>query len=415
VRIRRLWAVACVLALAVQVVSVARQWRFYQYDFRAYYFAPRLARAGLDPYSERAMFDACRAAGLADNVHPFLYPPHMVAAFTPLSWLPFPAAYFGWMLLELAALVVLARATLRSAAAGGPGALLVALTALAFSFNGSVAASLRAGQIGLIAAALVVLGVELWERQRAGSFVAAVTAAALPKFWPGALLSLGAVERRRAAFLACAGGAATLLLVHALDRWLWPDYSRSFATAAVGLASGGNVSGPQNGSFLNFWLSLLGGRVASPWLIWLPLAVVVVGGTVVACWRNARRDLSLSAAACLLGLMLLLPRVMIYEWCIVLPSMVLVMSRTLSPRKRLALLGLSLFPGVYLRRTLLHVDMFVPALGAQALWTFTNLWTVVGLWAAAVWRLARVGVGAASQVESAPGVVIATADIGSSR
>jgi hypothetical protein len=267
----------------------------------------------------------------------------------------------------------------------------------------------------LITAALVVLGIELWERQRVGSFVAAVTAAALPKFWPGALLSLGAVERRRTALFTCAGGAAILLLVHGLDRWLWPDYSRAFTTAALGLASWGSVSGPQNGSFLNFWLSLLGGGALSPWVIWLPLAAVVVGGTAVACWRNARRDPAMSAAACLLGVMLLLPRVMVYEWCIALPSMVLVMSRAVPRRSRLALLGLSLFPGLYLRRSLLHVDMFVPALGAQALWTFTNVWTVVGLWTAAVWRLARVGVGAASQVESAPDPVIATADIGSSR
>ena len=83
---------------------------------------------------------------------------------------------------------------------------------------------------------------------------------------------------------------------------------------------------------------------------------------------------------------------MTYEWCIALPSMVLVMSRCLPFRARLVLLGLSLFPGLDVRRYLFHVDIYVPALGAQALWTFTNVWTVAGLWGAVVWRLVRMSI-----------------------
>jgi len=391
--VRRIWAAACVLALMVQVLAIAWNWRFYQYDFRAYYFGPQLARTDQDPYSERAMLDACRAAGLADNTHSFLYPPHMLVAFAPVSWLPFRAAYFAWLLLEVSALLLVARATLRN------GPTLSGLTVLALGFNGSLAASLRAGQVGLVTAALVAVGVELWQRERADGFVAAVTAAALPKFWPGALLVWGAIQRRRTALFACASGCAILLLVNGLDHWLWPEYSRSFSAAARSLASWGAASGPQNGSLMNFCFSLMGAGGSSAWLLWLLLAVAVAGATMAAIWRSGVSNLAVSSAACLLGLLLLLPRVMIYEWCIAMPSMALVMSRCLSARARLLVLGLSLFPGLYLRRYLFHVDIAVPAFGFRALWTFTNLWTVTALWAAAVRHLTRA-------VEPAPASVV---------
>ena len=150
--------------------------------------ARKLARAGMDPYSEQAMFDACRAAqaGRQRAPIPLSTPPHVGRVRATLL------AAVPCRLLRLAA------AAGRRPRAAGPRHTaqwprVLGITALAFGFNGSVAASLRAGQVGLITAALVVLGIELWQRGRLGGFVGAVTPPPhCQKIWPGALLALGA-------------------------------------------------------------------------------------------------------------------------------------------------------------------------------------------------------------------------------
>lgn len=101
------WATRLLLFVAVlygstQLISVASGRK--QHDFRTYYNAAEANNQGLDPYS----LDSLRLVSGDDQAKlPFVYPPHCLAIFKPFTTLGYTPAYYLYLSLKLAALLLL--------------------------------------------------------------------------------------------------------------------------------------------------------------------------------------------------------------------------------------------------------------------------------------------------------------------
>lgn len=371
-----------ILGLCAQGLSVAWNWRWYQYDFRAYYIGPKLMLEGLDPYSLAALEQLSARLGLESNNHPFLYPPHVLFLFAPLAMLPYPVAYGLWLALQGAAIAAIVYIARRAFSINTHWLVFM----LAFGLNGSVAACLRSGQMSLIEETLVLAALASLKRDQTGRFGVIIVLGALAKVWSAVFLVIAPVKRFVRGSLVAAGATAALGAILLLDELCWPEYSASFKRAVAALPAVGHINGPQDTCLLNLLHSLFGGNAAAATVVWFVLVLTVVGVTVRSCLIELRRDRTSTEwiAPAVLACFLVLPRAMIYQWCVILPAAVYVLCRVREPTVRYGLAAAMLMPTIYIRRYLFGLDVSAPASGLLAIGAFSNVLVVAALWARAI-------------------------------
>lgn len=166
------------------LVAFAVRNRAAQWDAGTYHLAARAALAGLDPYSLESLSSL---AGGKVVIHPFVYPPLGLVPFIPLARSPLSSALAVWMAFKVALLVGLV--ILWHRVAREVEWLPLALVAL-FAFGSSALWDLRAGNVGILEATLVWMGLAAFVRGRRGAFSAWIVAASCFKLAPAVLLLL---------------------------------------------------------------------------------------------------------------------------------------------------------------------------------------------------------------------------------
>jgi hypothetical protein len=383
-RILRLAALVGSLALiAIQVVLVARGWDYYQYDFRAYYIGAALHAEQQDPYSLEALRAYREDLGLRSNDHAFLYAPYMLWVFAPLAALQYSTAFFLWLILQVTALATMAWLTIRYLRPDP----VVFTVLLAVGLNGTIASVLRTGQIELISLALILGGLALVSKHRLIGATALLTIAAIPKLWPAPMLSLliRRFERQRIA-LAIAG-VAVLIGLMITGALLHPDYHAAFAATLGEFADRGQSVGPQNGSLQNLLMTgfLSTGGSAETARFWWMGAAAVIGAAAAIRYVQATQvdevNLAYLFSIVTLSLCLVIPRVMIYQWCFALPALAYVITNMQSRAGASMLFLVAVVPTLYINRYAFGLDTYERIDNALILpWAFSNLLVVFCAW-----------------------------------
>ncbi len=230
------WRVLVLLALAIHGgTALLRLNTFWPYprlvDFGAFYAGAWILRQGGSPYpwpqglGERLAAESGLVLGLPRLNSLPLWP----WLLQPLTLLPFPAAAWLWLLLNLGLLAGCTLLLAQIARITGPGRLLI-LFGLVLTF-GPVTLSLTLGQTAPLLLALVLLlgrGLARPRRRSAWTavplWIAGVATKLFPMFWLPGLALLRA-------WRILAGGLLALGLLAGLHWLLLPRITRSYATA----------------------------------------------------------------------------------------------------------------------------------------------------------------------------------------
>lgn len=367
-------------ALALQIGLVAHNWQWYQYDFRAYYTGPALFAAGQDPYSLEAHLALVRELGLGNQKLAFVYSPAMLWLLSPLAMLPYPVTYGLWLAVNTFALGLVFWLSVRVLRIPPPYIAVM----LAFGLNGTVAAVLRSGQLTLMVLAVILLGVCALQAGRWQRGALLLMLAAIPKVWVLPLLSLVAVPLSMARILWVLGGVAVCFLFGLSGRFIYPDLQERYESTISNFVDfSAGPAGPYNGTILNILATLeeltllpqdIGGTV------WIALAVLVVGISAFVCLRRPELDVAQRFAIVSLGLCLISPRMVLYQWTIAIPAMALILSR-LPVALQVVLGGAALLPTLYFNRYLFDVNIDAPVETVPLLiWSFSNYAIVFVFW-----------------------------------
>lgn len=356
-RVFALFASTVAIALLLlQTGLVAADLQRYLYDFRAFYIGASLFQQGRDAYDFSLLVEMSTGLGLEENNHPFIYHPLMLYVFQPLARLPFQVAALGWLGLLLLSVIVLWRASVHIFRVND----VVFLVLAAVGMNGSVAAGLRAGQLSPVIAALIVIALLLLARDRIAGAASVLVVAALPKLWPaplfGLLLARPTIYRAFVAVMALCVLAALVFL----GRWAEPMSFVRFTEAVQSLGVQITRTGAQDGASRNILatLDVLFGLPAAEtiWKAWI--AAIFLLSTVAFFRLSTRPDaLRLQAAIALLGIALVMPRVMVYQWVFVLPALAYFLSSPGMPILRGLVLILALYPGLYVNRYIFGIEL----------------------------------------------------------
>lgn len=393
IREARAWQLAIgavsLLALGVQIYLVARDWTFYQYDFRAYYSGPFLRSIGEDPYSVIAHLAWAESEGLHDHALAFVYSPLILFAFSPLAMLPYPVAFGVWLGLQVLALAYVCIATVRVLDVPAHWA----LPCLAFGLNGTLAAVLRSGQVTLIILVLMLSAVALLKRRSTGGALIPMVVAATLKIWVVPLLALAAVpfSTRRILLVAAAFG---IIVVLTLSGTLFAPELQARYQEIVGemVAFDRAPVSPYDQSILNI-LAYISDAGAFPTAVmrtvWLAVCAGLVGITAIVCLpltlgtRDPARLYPLFFSVACLLLLLIVPRAIHYQWTIALPAAAYVLCRIRTPAIRGLLTAMLLIPPLYVNRYLFGISTDARLETLLLLpWGFWSYLTVSLLWVA---------------------------------
>lgn len=370
-----------ILALLLQFGAVAENWRWYQYDFRAYYTGPALHAAGQDPYSVEAHLALARELGLGQQRLPFVYSPTMLALLSPLAWLPYPVIYGVWLGAQALALATVILLTVRVLAVPLP----LALWVIAFGLNGTVAAVLRSGQMTLMVLALLMIGLWALSTQRWRRAAAVMTLAAVPKIWVLPLLSVVAVPLAVPRLLWMIGGVLVCLGIGLSGRFLFPEMQLRYETIISGFIDfSSGPAGPYNGTIVNMLATLETLAIFpqdSGGVVWLAIVAIVLGASAITCLRLPEGSYPQIFAIATLGLCLIAPRMVLYQWTIALPALAFVLSQIQSPKRLAVMAFCALIPTLYVNRYVLDVNIDLPVESLPLLiWSFSNYFIVLIVW-----------------------------------
>jgi hypothetical protein len=316
-RLTRSWRVLLTLAIvavsAAYVIAGARN----AWDFETYYYAARTLGAGLNPYSLRAVSEI---AGKPIEL-PFLYPPVALAVFLPLSSLSVATAAVAWMAFKVLLLGVLVWIWRRHFLPGVDPLTLV-LTVL-LGFNLAVLWDLRTGNVALLEATLLWLGICSYVRGQDRGAALWIVLGSVFKLLPIFLLGLVGLGRRpgreRIALI-----AAGLLLL-AVMVLLPPGLSGEWR-AAIDRAGGDRPIGDINPSALGIsdWLvaALELPAAAAPTTalaLYLIVCAIVIAVSIGPLFRVQATGSRVELVIGMILLWLLLsPRVMVYSYVMAL-------------------------------------------------------------------------------------------------
>lgn len=285
--------IALALLLAWLVSFAARQ-RTAQWDAGTYHLAARAALAGLDPYSVENLSSLAHGKQV---LYPFVYPPIGLMPFLVLAQMPLAMALSVWVSFKV--LLLIGLIVLWHRVAGDIGWLPLALVGL-FSFGGSALWDLRSGNVGILEAALIWIGLSAFVDGRRGTFSAWIVAASCFKLSPAVLLLLLLVptaDRKPSPKLLAISALALVLLV-----WgpLWIGPASRWSGFLAKLAEVFPV-GASNPSMLALFLTYARGAMDSEdlalglafsgWLLFVAAMLAVSARWLNDTWRahDARR------------------------------------------------------------------------------------------------------------------------------
>jgi hypothetical protein len=303
---RRAWLLLG-LAAAVHGAALVAGWdrvaqAHHARDFASYYYAYRVAAAGLDPYDAAALDDAARADGSRRSVHPFLYPPPFLLAMTWTAPLGLERAYHAWYWLGSLFLLASLAALIRWC----PGDAGVVASALVLATFSPALDGQRMGQANLPVLALLCWGALLAERGRPLTGGGLTGAGAVLKLGPVLWVAAWMVRRAHRAWLSAAATAlalslAALTLVNVDGQWAF--YTR--VLPSLGSGGYGGLSVPiglfGNHSIANLWSQVWpgSGRLSVPARAATALcALLVITGALATARRGVRDGLD---SLCALG------------------------------------------------------------------------------------------------------------------
>ena len=393
--IRRALSGVGYIAIAAQVILVALRPTHYQWDFRAYYFAADLALAGADPYNPHILGKAIEEAGLTDGkVMPFIYPPHALLEFAPLTLVSFTAAYYIYLAVKIIALlvVVVAGASWLDGWWRSAWPLLVALM-----FGGAVGADLRSGNLGLLESALVLLAIVALTRRRPGIFGGLVTAACSWKLALVPIVPLAFASRSRSGLRGVTVPVLIIGTLVMLDRLLRPDLWSKFRNTSSGLFQDlqlGSLRGYLNSSSLRMLSDvsyLIFGRVEPIFIISIYGSVAVLVAIIII-FVIVRRPNVPILPICIYGLLaygLIVPRLTPYSFVLLLAPTVYVLNKCMRPWSAVALAAFSCVPFFYLGRLTGRSDQEAATSLFLLPLEYFNLMTVGICWAVMTYVLVR--------------------------
>jgi hypothetical protein len=209
--------VLAVLTIRIGVEAVRFGVESVQQDFASYYVAGQAVGRGLSPFDNHVDAEPPLWDGVAVYRHSrFMYLPIVAWAFFPLTWLPYAAAKFLWMVLALAALAAALWQAARAADLrldATNGAVLAVIATAYFP----VLALLERGQIDSVTLAILMVAVCWLSKGRrelpAGVLLACATAIKLYGIF---LLPFLAARKRWRGVTGFFAGAAGILLVSLL-------------------------------------------------------------------------------------------------------------------------------------------------------------------------------------------------------
>ncbi|NIN04821.1 MAG: DUF2029 domain-containing protein, partial [Anaerolineae bacterium] len=207
----------------------------YQRDLRTYYYAGRAFAAGLDPY-DLGVLSNLASTPLA---LPFLYPPAVLPLFRLLSSLEFSTAYYLFLGLKIAVLILLLGCWKKDFLPEMGFAFLV-FSLLAF--NAAIYVDLRVGNISLVEQGLIWLSFSFLLRKRVLLYCLMILLAASFKLMPLLFLALLLLNEDKRRFIYLAGSLLLFLSVQALSFLLAPNLFRAFLNGLGGLDERGVVN-----------------------------------------------------------------------------------------------------------------------------------------------------------------------------
>ncbi|MDB5296215.1 MAG: hypothetical protein JWO31_2198 [Phycisphaerales bacterium] len=221
-----------------------------------------------------------------DYVEPFIQPPWTAVLLAPLAWVPYRAAYAGWVAASVACAWVVAVAAGRSAAAcagrpvrlAGAVTLLVACSPLAFRI-------VRSGNVSMMAGAAVAAALAGLRADRAGRAAAGLVVGGVLKYATVALVPLAVVlgRWRVLAAVAAAGLAVLGLSLAVAGPAAFADFDRTVAATA-----GDSVPWRVNQSVWGFLLRVTG-AAPLPATVRVPVRAaqwVLLAGLLAILWRR---------------------------------------------------------------------------------------------------------------------------------
>ena len=314
--------IALAALLAWLVVFAVRN-RAVQWDAGTYHLAARAALAGLDPYS---MENLTRLANGKIVFYPFVYPPIGLLPFLPLALLSLATALDLWISLKVVLIVVLV--VLWRGVARGVEWLPLALVGL-LSYGASALWDLRAGNMGIVEAALVWMGLAAFVRGRRTAFAAWIVAASCFKLTPAVLLLLLLTptgDRRASATRLAIAVLALVALVWG-PLWIGPAaHWRGFLSNLGEIFPVGASNPSMLALFLTYARTLMSsedlalGLAVGGWLLFVAAVLAISARWLLATWRA--RDARRWVFTAVWLYVLLAPRPMAYGFVVAAPAAV---------------------------------------------------------------------------------------------
>ena len=247
----------------------------YGTDFLCFYSVARLVPAGISrAYDHEAMWaeqaSITSAVGAPNPRYIFGYPPVVAALLAPLGKLPYPAAYYAWMLCSLLLAGVATALVVPMQGAWFKKLGVSILIPLGLPFFGSQV--LCSGQLSAVAVLIFAAVVALRERHPFCAGVVFSLGLYKPPLF--AVYALLALLNREWRFLAGAAAGAAALVAASLSLFGFEAHE-AFLRVASGYFYGGQLPGgqqlpPSKGmGLLSAWLCLTG----SLWVGWVLFAV----------------------------------------------------------------------------------------------------------------------------------------------
>jgi hypothetical protein len=260
-------------------------------DFKAYYIAAGMIRAGKDFYDVEQQKQEVEARGLPLNESFYIYPPLLAVLFVPLTTLPIYTAARLWFFFNLALYGVSLTVLWRALKLGQLSKNLPLLWTLAFLFPPALF-TLYKGQVNVVILLLLILTYWLCTRgsERASGFVLGV--AAMIKVIPICLVPYLAWRKR---YKLCVATIVTIVVIGILGLIIvGVGPHRTYLSVVLpSLAQPRPNPGNQSlGGFLSLLLienAYSDHLIHSP-LLWktatLALSLFVIGGVVLVLWRS---------------------------------------------------------------------------------------------------------------------------------
>jgi hypothetical protein len=243
----------------------------------------------------------------------------------------------------------------------------------------------------LIFTALTLLAANALDRNQAGRATIFLTIAALPKLWTAPMLALLMCKPTLRRALLVVLGVGTILSILLLNHFLAPGYNESFIERAQRVSQvGRSPIGFIDGSLHNL-IKTLGNAFdvnkSFVFVCWIVSVLLIVSQTVLSSIRLIKSDpdrLAHVVFLASLGLILIHPRVLFYQWTYVVPALAYLAPRIISRPLQIILVGLAVIPTLYINRYLFGIDLPQRVESVLAIpWGFSNLIAVFAFWVVA--------------------------------